>query len=112
MAHVYEKMTNGTIDLPMYTLSFLNVILNKLETYGFINEGKSNVVPPDTIILPIKSKSYPYCFDGICLIEKTIKRRGFDCRMSRFKIVKVTNDDGKEQTAYSYEYTISKSKKK
>ena len=113
MAHIYEKMANNTIDLPAYTLCFLGVILDKLEFYGLIEgkKSKSETAPPDTIILPITSRFYPYCYDGISLIEKTINRRGFSCKMDKYKIVEVTDSDGKKREAYSYQYKISKTKK-
>ena len=113
MAHVYEKMTKDTIDLPAYTLCFLGVILDKLEFYGLIEGKKSKLdtAPPDTIIMPITSRLYPYCYDGVNLIEKTVNRRGFTCKMDKYQVVELTDSEGKKREGYSYQYKITKNKK-
>ena len=112
MAHVYEKTTKDKIDFPAYNLCFLNVILNKLETYGLIDgkPSKTGVEPPSILIVPVISRMYSYCYDGIELVTKTLKRRGFDCSMTKYKVVKVPTKDGNgEQDGYSYEFKLSKS---
>jgi hypothetical protein len=54
---------------------------------------------------------YAYCQDGIELIQKTLKRRGFNCEVSKYKIVKLPNKNGEgEQDGYSYEFKLSKAK--
>ena len=105
MAHVYEKMTKETVDLSAYVLCFLGVIMSKLEFYGFIDGKPSHVDTgaPNKLIIPIVSKKFKYCYDGIELITKTLKRRGFNCKMSRYKTA-----ENKGETEYSYEYEITK----
>lgn len=100
------------VDLPAYTLCFLGVIMKKLEFYGLIDgkEGKSGTDAPTTLIIPIVSKKFQYCYDGIELIEKTINRRGFCCKMEHYKVVDVDEKDGSKSKGYSYEYKISKTK--
>lgn len=110
MAHTYEKMTKQTVDFPAYTLCFLGAIMDKLKLYGLI-EGKGDKIvkeTPSTLIVPIISKKYGYCYDGISLIEKTLKRRGFDCKMEHYKTIDVQEKDGNMTKGYSYEYRISK----
>ena len=113
MAHVYEKETKDKVDFPAYNLCFLNVILNKLESYGLIDgkPSKTGAEPPSVLIIPVISRLYRYCFDGIELITKTLNRRGFDCTLSKYKVVKVQTKDGSgEQDGYSYEFKLSKKK--
>ena len=110
MTHVYEKQTKDTVDCPAYTICFLNIIMNKLELYGLI-KGKNNrleVEVPKTIVIPIVSRKLPYCYDGISLIEKTMKRRGFNCAMKHYKSIDIDEKDGTKSKGYSYEYEISK----
>ena len=108
----YQKQTKDTIDLPAYVLCFLKVIMDKLEFYGFINGSKTKVgaIAPDTMILPIISKEYCYCFDAVSLIEKTINRRGFNCKMEKYKVVDIDDADGSKTKGYSFEYKITKKK--
>ena len=75
MAYVCEKVTKDMIDLPAYILCFLGIIMDKLEFYGFIDgkPGKLDTAPPSVLVIPIVSKKYQYCYDGIELIEKTLK---------------------------------------
>lgn len=110
MAHVYEKNTKETVDFPAYTLCFLGIIMNKLEFYGLIDgkKGKLDTDPPSTLVIPIVSRKFQYCYDGVELIEKTIKRRGFNCKMEHYKIVDIDEKDGTKSKGYSYEYKISK----
>ncbi len=111
MTHVYEKNTKDMIDLPAYVLCFLGIIMNKLEFYGFIDgkPGKTETIP-SVLIIPIVSKRFQYCFDGIELVEKTIKRRGFNCKMEHYKTIDVDDKDGNKVKGYQYEYKISKAK--
>jgi hypothetical protein len=116
MAHAleYEKQTKDKIDFPAYNLCFLNVILNKLETYGLIDgkPSKTGTEPPSVLIIPVISRLYSYCFDGLELIQKTLKRRGFDCVLNKYKVVELEAKDGKgEQKGYSYEFRLTKTKK-
>lgn len=111
MAHVYEQQTKDKVDFPAYNLCFLNVILGKLETYGLIDgkPSQTGAEPPSILVIPIISRLYSYCFDGIELIKKTLKRRGFDCTLAKYKAVKIPVKDGVgEQDAYSYEFKLSK----
>ena len=96
MAHVYEKQTKEIIDFPEYNLWFLGIIINKLETYGLIEgkPSKTGVEPPSILVIPIVSRLYRYCYDGIELIKKTLQRRGFNCEMSKYKVVKIPTADG------------------
>jgi len=113
MTNVYEKQTKDKVDFPAYNLCFLNVIINKLETYGMLSgkPSKIGVEPPSVLVIPIVSRAYSYCFDGIELIKKTLSRRGFTCEMSKYKVVKVPTKDGEgEQNGYSYEFKLTKNK--
>ena len=112
MAHVYEKVTKDMVDLPAYILCFLGIIMDKLEFYGFIDgkPGKLGTAPPSVLVIPIVSKKYQYCYDGIELIEKTLKRRGFDCKMEHYKTIDIDDKDGSKTKGYSYEYKLSRSK--
>ena len=113
MTHVYEKQTKDTVDFPAYNLCFLGIILNKLETYGLIDNkpSKIGVEPPSVLVIPVISRMYSYCFDGIELIKKTLNRRGFNCEMSKYKVVKVPSVSGDgEQDGYSYEFKLTKIK--
>jgi len=106
----YQKTTKEMVDLPEYVLCFLGVIMNKLEFYGLI-DGKASKISedaPTTLIVPIRSKKYKYCYDAIELIEKTLKRRGFTCRMTHYKPEEEKDDDGEVISLYSYEYKITK----
>jgi hypothetical protein len=114
MAHVYEKQTKDMVDFPAYNLCFLSVILNKLETYGLIDgkPSKTGAEPPSILVVPVISRLYSYCFDGIELIKKTLSRRGFNCEMTKYKVVKVPVKDGEgEQDGYSYEFKLTKNNK-
>jgi len=110
MAHVYEKQAIENVDFPAYTLCFLGIIMNKLEFYGLIEgkPGKLDTEIPSTLVIPIVSRRYPYCYEGISLIEKTMKRRGFDCQMSHYKTIDIDEKDGSKTKGYSYEYKLSK----
>lgn len=111
MTHVYEKQTKDMVDFPAYNLCFLNVILNKLEMYGLIDGKPSSTgaEPPSILVIPVISRMYSYCFDGIELVTKTLKRRGFDCTMSKYKVVKLQAKEGEgEVDGFSYEFKISK----
>jgi len=112
MAHVYEKQTKDTVDFPAYVLCFLKVITNKLEFYGFIDSksSKPNTETPTTLVIPIVSKVYNYCFDAISLIEKTINRKGFICKMEKYKVIDVDEKDGSKVKGYYYDYRITKKK--
>ena len=113
MAHVYEKQTKEIIDFPEYNLCFLGIIINKLETYGLIDgkPSKTGVEPPSILVIPIVSRLYRYCYDGIELIKKTLQRRGFNCEMSKYKVVKIPTADGTgEQDGFSYEFKLTKIK--
>ena len=111
MTHVYEKTTKETVDFPVYVLSFLMAIMNKLKAYGLIGENqKKKEDIPDKITIPIVSKRFKYCYDGIKLIKKTIGRRGFTCELKRFKSESIKDAEGKTCPGYTYEYEISKKK--
>jgi len=113
MAHVYEKTTKDMIDLPSYVLCFLGIIMDKLEFYGLIDgkPGKLDTSPPSALVVPIVSKKYRYCYDGIELIEKTLNRRGFNCKMEKYKTVVLDDKTtGGKVDGYSYEYKLSKKK--
>lgn len=112
MSQAYEKMTKDMVDFPAYVLCFLGIIMNKLEFYGFIDGKPSKLESeaPSTLVIPIVSRKFKYCFDGIELIEKTLKRRGFDCKMNHYKTEEITDTNGATCMGYSYEYKISKSK--
>jgi len=112
MAHVVEIETKEMVDFPAYVMCFLGIIMKKLEFYGLIDgkPNKLNEEPPSTLIIPIVSRNYKYCYEGISLVEKTIKRRGFDCKMSHYKIEDINEKDGTKTQGYSYEYKITKSK--
>lgn len=106
----YQKTTKEMVDLPEYVLCFLGVIFNKLEFYGLI-DGNSSINKedaPTTLVIPIHTKTYKYCYDAIGLIEKTLKRRGFTCRMTHYKPEEEKDDDGNVISLYSYEYKITK----
>ena len=112
MAHVYEKQTKDTVDFPAYVLCFLGAIMNKLEFYGFI-EGKPSKIataPPNTLVIPIVSRMYSYCFDAVSLIEKTFNRKGFVCKMEKYKVIDIDEKDGSKVKGYSYDYRITKKK--
>ena len=104
MTQSYEKQTKDSVDFPAYNLCFLNAILSKLEMYGLIEGKKSQIgaEPPSILVIPIISRKFKYCFDGIELIEKTLKRRGFNCSMTKYKAL-----EG-DKEGYSYEFKISK----
>ena len=110
MAHVYEKQTRETVDFPAYTLTFLGVLLDKLEFYGLIDgkPSKINTDAPSTLVVPIVSKKFKYCWDGIELIQKTLKRRGFNCKMEKYSVVDVDEKDGTKSEGYRYQYKLSK----
>jgi len=113
MTNVYEKVPNGIVDLPNYVLSFLGVILDKLEFYGLIEskEKKIDTSTPSTLIIPFVSKDYPYCYGGVELIEKTLKRRGIDCKMEQYSTVDIDKEDGTKTKGYKYKYKLTKIKK-
>jgi len=110
MLHVYEKVTKDKIDFPAYTLCFLGIIMNKLEFYGLIDgkKGKIDTESPTTLVIPVVSRKFEYCYDGIELIKKTLKRRGFVCDMAHYKTIEIDEKDGTKSKGYSYEYKISK----
>ena len=110
MAHVYEKQTKETVDFPAYTLCFLGILLDKLEFYGLIDgkPGKLGVDTPTTLVVPIVSKRFRYCWDGIELIQKTLKRRGFNCKMENYKVIDIEEKDGSKTEGYRYEYKLTK----
>jgi hypothetical protein len=84
--------------------------MNKLEFYGLIEgkSGKSGADAPNTLIVPVHTKKYKYCCDAIELIEKTLKRRGFECKMTHYKPEEEKDADGEVISLYSYEYKITK----
>ena len=111
MAHVYEKQTKDMIDFPAYTLCFLNIAMNKLESYGLI-DGKpstTGIEPPNVLLIPVVSRNFSYCQDGIDLITKTLKRRGFSFEVDNYKVVTLEAKDGKgEEKGYSYKLKLKK----
>lgn len=113
MAHVYEKTTKDTVDLSAYVLCFIKIIQKKLEFYGFIDgvPAKSGEQPPSTLVIPIVSRKFQYCYDAIELIEKTFRRKGFNCSMKYYKHIDIDEKDGSKTKGFSYEYEISKIKK-
>lgn len=107
---IYEKQTKDTVDFPAYTLCFLGIIINKLEFYGLI-DGKSNKLGtevPSTLVIPIVMKKYKYCYEGIDLIEKTLKRRGYNCKMEHYTVIDVDEKDGSKTKGFKYEFKVSK----
>ena len=86
MEHVYEKQTKDTVNFPEYNLCFLGILVEKLETYGLLGRPKTGAEAPTVLNVPIISRNYPYCFDAIELIRKTLKRRGVDCEMSSYQV--------------------------
>ena len=109
---INKKKSCEVVNLPEYVLSFLKIIIEKLKAYGFIETDDNKEVvknqKANCLYLPIASKRYRYCYDGILLIEKTINRRGFNCKINKFLTKKVKNSDDKEVDCYFYEFKINK----
>ena len=105
----YNKHTKDTIDFPSYVSSFPNKLIGKMETYGMIGDNPNRMFknPSATITIPLVSRRYPYCFDAIELIKKTIKRRGFNCELPRYVVNKIDNPNNTKSDAYSYEFKIT-----
>lgn len=108
MESVYEKQTKDTVDFPTYVTRFLMALTDKLKQYGFMEDAGTNV---RTIILPIVSETYSYCYDAISLIEKTINRMGFTCKMDKYKTIEIQKENGNKAKGYSYDFRITKAKK-
>ena len=105
MTHVLsEEDIKKSVDFTEYTLCFLGCIIDKLKIYGMLGDNPSDKVnlPATTLFVPIKSNRYRYCFDGINLIIKTLKRRGFKCELNKY----VTLEDEKGTETYKYEFKI------
>ena len=97
----------GTDIFPAYTMGFLNVIVGKIKDYGMmkgIKPIKCNTIP-DKLIIPIVSKKYAYCHNGINLVQKTLNRIGFNCSMNKYKI---NVDENNNDDSYEYHFTITK----
>jgi hypothetical protein len=112
MEHVYEKQTKDTVNFPEYNLCFLGILVEKLETYGLIGKPKTGAEAPTVLNVPVISRNYPYCYDAIELIRKTLKRRGVDCEMSSYQVTTLENKgkEGGEQKGYSYMFKLKKAK--
>ena len=108
MESVYEKQTIDTVDFPTYVTRFLMALTDKLKQYGFMEDVSPNT---RTIILPIVSETYSYCYDAISLIEKTINRMGFTCKMDKYKTIEMSKENGNKTKGYSYDFRITKTKK-
>lgn len=114
MEHVYEKQTKDTVNFPEYNLCFLGILVEKLETYGLIGKPKTGAEAPTVLNVPVISRNYPYCYDAIELIRKTLKRRGVDCEMSSYQVTTLENKgkEGGEQKGYSYMFKLKKASNK
>jgi hypothetical protein len=114
MEHVYEKQTKDTVNFPEYNLCFLGILVEKLETYGLIGKPKTGAEAPTVLNVPVISRNYPYCYDAIELIKKTLKRRGVDCEMSSYQVTTLENNgkEGGEQKGYSYMFKLKKASSK
>ena len=112
MAHVYEKQTKDTVNFPEYNLCFLGILIEKLETYGLLGKSKTGADAPTVLNVPVISRNFPYCYDGINLITKTLKRRGIDCEMTSYKVTTLEKkgSESEEQKGYSYSFKLKKSK--
>lgn len=111
MAHVYEKQTKDTVNFPAYNLCFLKILVDKLNTYGILGKSKTGAEPPSVLNVPVVSRDFPYCFDGISLIQKTLKRRGIDCEMSSYKVTTLEAKEGEGETkGYSYMFKMKRAK--
>ena len=112
MDKVYEKQTKDTVNFPEYNLCFLGILVEKLETYGLIGRPKTGSEAPTVLNVPIVSRNYPYCYDAIELIRKTLKRRGVDCEMSSYQVTTLESNskEGGEQKGYSYKLKLKKAK--
>jgi hypothetical protein len=114
MENVYEKQTKDTVNFPEYNLCFLGILVEKLETYGLLGRPKTGAEAPTVLNVPIISRSYPYCYDAIELIRKTLKRRGVDCEMSSYQVTTLESKskEGGEQKGYSYMFKLKKASNK
>jgi hypothetical protein len=115
MDKVYEKQTKDTVNFPEYNLCFLGILVEKLETYGLLgNVPKTGAEAPTVLNVPVISRNYPYCYDAIELIKKTLKRRGVDCEMSSYQVTTLENKgkEGGEQKGYSYMFKLKKASNK
>lgn len=102
----YKKMTKDMIDFPEYVLGFLSVIVSKLRFYGMIDgfTPKVGSEAATSLIMPIVSKKYRYCYEGIALVEKTMNKRGFKCQMKSYRAEE--SEDGKLE--YHYNFSVTK----
>ena len=111
MTHVLsEEDIRKSVDFTEYTLCFLGCIIDKLKFYGMLGDNPSDKVnmPSTTLFVPIKSNKYRYCFDGIELIRKTLRRRGFKCELNKYDTIA---GDEKGVETYKYEFKIQNIKK-
>lgn len=112
MTHVLsEEDIKKSVDFTEYTLCFLSCIIDKLKFYGMLGDNPSDKVnmPNTTLFVPIKSTKYRFCFEGIELIRKTLKRRGFNCELSKYDTIEGTGDEKGTET-YKYEFKIQNKK--
>lgn len=80
-----------------YCHYFISEIDKSIKDEGANEEGTSLTVTFDTY-------SHPYCYEGVALITKTFKAKGFDIKYPRYN--KFNDDDGDE--CYHYVWSIEK----
>jgi len=101
-------MGKGYIELPTYVTAFLGTMIEKLRLYGMIDcfPAQPNDVNKLVLTIPFNGVKYEYCYDGIDLISKTLKKRGIMCHMVKYE--RVGNGD---DVKFNYKFELRKMKK-
>ena len=94
----YHKITKEDIDLPNYCYFFISEIIDSLKENDISNVG-------DEIEIVIESFGHPYCYDGINLVVKTFRRKGFELNFPHYMLSK---EDGKKLFPYTWVLTLKK----
>ena len=96
----YKKITKDDVNFPAYCLFFIKRILANIKEAELDDET--------TLTLQIDTAEFPYCYDAIELIVRTIIRKGYYTRIPGYKRLKKEGDPD----VFQYKWTIRKLKKK
>ena len=78
MAHLYTKNTKYNTKFVETNLFFLTEINKKIKLKNWKRDGDTNCT------ISMLTDKYPYCWDSIKLIQKTLSDDKWDCKMTTF----------------------------
>lgn len=102
-------MGKGYVELPSYVIAFVGDMMKKLRLYGMVDctPAQPDEVNRLVLTIPFNNTKYEYCYDGIQLIAKTMKKRGIWCHMVKYE--RVGKDDN---MSFNYVFELRKLKDK